>query len=658
LLLTSLAVASAAPAAAAPSLPKLVPPRPKAPPVAVPPPALSPPGPAHRLSRGPTLSPKPALPTRAPHQATETSTPKASSTAAKGPTPKGPAGKGLAVTGLAGTGPAVTGPARKGLAGTGLAANGSAAKRHAAEERVAQTEPAGPGAVKAKRSAAKALALLTHAAAAPSAPSSPAPAPTAPAQNALAATTTPVASPLPSTIGATTTTAGTTGPATRKRATPGRTSARGALPRASAPARPLHVVTPVGTSASVSSGTVPAAGARHSTRASGSATSKQPRTQQSSPAIRTIERLVGVIPRWIWSAIGVLIVLSLVLSGGSLSAVARARRVERQRRRLAADVGLLQGALLPAVPELIGGAHTSAAYRPAEGPAAGGDFYDVWELGDGRVAAMVGDVSGHGRAALPQTALIRYTLRAYLDAGMAPRKALGAGAAALDRQLQASFTTVVLAIYDPRESTLTYSCAGHPPPVVLGTRTVEPVLECCSPPVGTGSATGLRETTLQLPGRAQVCFFTDGVVEARTEGDLFGVDRLTLALGQLGDAATAQSLLDEVVARSDRRPDDMAACLLAVPGGERAPSLRAEEVELRGEQTDWQGPRQLLAGCGVDAIRIHAAIGEARSTIAREGAAVLRLRLDGPAPAVEVAAPDVRLTPQDDDGAESALAGR
>jgi hypothetical protein len=332
----------------------------------------------------------------------------------------------------------------------------------------------------------------------------------------------------------------------------------------------------------------------------------------------------------------VLTVLSLVLSAGSWSAMVKARRTERQRERLAADVGLLQNALLPAVPERVGAARTSVAYRPAEGPAAGGDFYDVFELEDGRLAAIVGDVSGHGRAALPQTALIRYTLRAHLDAGMAPRKALGAGAAALERQLQTSFATVVLAVFDPRKRTLTYACAGHPPPLVLGTQRLEPVLECCSPPVGVHSATGLRETTVWVPGATQVCFFTDGVVEARTQGELFGSERLALTLEELGPAVTAQALLDEVVARSDRRPDDMAACLVSLPGTSRPPALFAEEVELRAGQTDWAAPERLLAACGVEPARVEQALREARATVELLGAAVLRVRLQEPEAAIEV----------------------
>ncbi len=362
----------------------------------------------------------------------------------------------------------------------------------------------------------------------------------------------------------------------------------------------------------------------------------------SSGAVRAIERLIAAIPTAIWIALAILAALALTLTVTSWAAAARARRIERHRARLAEDVGLLQAALLPAVPERLRGVGTSVAYLPAEGPAAGGDFYDVFERQDGRIAVIVGDVSGHGRAALPHTSLIRHTLRAYLDAGMTPRAALRSGGAVVDHQIQGSFATVVVALYDPRERLLTYACAGHPPPIVIGSGRAEPVLECCSPPLGTGSETGLRETSVRLPGRAKVCLFTDGVVEARLGGDLFGTERLELTLADLPANGTAEALLERVVAHTDRRPDDMAACVLDVPGSRAAPVLCAEELELGREIAEWQGPERFLFAYGADAALIADTLRQLREKTNRDGRAILRLRLDTPMPEAEVASLAVR----------------
>ncbi len=129
---------------------------------------------------------------------------------------------------------------------------------------------------------------------------------------------------------------------------------------------------------------------------------------------------------------------------------------------------------------------------------------------------IVGDVSGHGRQALPHTALVRFTLRAYLEAGLSPRVAVQTAGAVLERQLGGSFATVVAATYHPRERILIYACAGHPPPLVLGAaRRSPPITACSAPPIGAGMRTGTRQTVVSMPGRAQVCFYTDGVTEAR-----------------------------------------------------------------------------------------------------------------------------------------------
>ena len=388
-----------------------------------------------------------------------------------------------------------------------------------------------------------------------------------------------------------------------------------------------------------------------------------------APAIRTVERIADVVPRGIWIVMGLLGALTGLLAGGSWLASRRARRLERQRGYLAEEVGLLQAALLPAIPERFGPVIASVAYRPAEGPAAGGDFYDLFALEDGRVAVIVGDISGHGPTALPQTALIRYTLRTYLDAGLIPRAALHAAAITLDHQLEGSFATVVLAIYDPADRTLTYACAGHPPPIVLAPEAVEPIVAGAAPPIGAGMPTGSRQTILQLPLGSAVCFFTDGIVEARARGELYGAGRLTATLAALGSEATAKEVLDHVVAETDRRPDDMAACVLHLDGapdlgthlaasngaatngaradgahtngahangGTPAGVVRSEELEIDRAALGSERVQRFLIACGLSETRVAEALRAAHVVVDSAGEAVLRLRFAGGRAEIEV----------------------
>ncbi|HEX3517413.1 MAG TPA: SpoIIE family protein phosphatase, partial [Solirubrobacteraceae bacterium] len=359
---------------------------------------------------------------------------------------------------------------------------------------------------------------------------------------------------------------------------------------------------------------------------------------RSSPLATTITRIVGVVPTPIKILIGLLVALALAMAARNRLTDRRARRLERQRGELLEDVGLLQAALLPITPPRLGPVGTSAAYRPAEGPAAGGDFYDVFALEDGKIAVIVGDVSGHGRKALPHTALVRFTLRAYLEAGLSPRGAVQTAGAVLERQLGNSFATVVAATYNPRERRLVYASAGHPPPIVRGcepeSQPLEPVTACSSPPLGVGMATGVRQSVVDIPGSAQICFFTDGVTEARVGTELYGSQRLAEALAELGPQASADELLDSVSRSADRRPDDMAACVLHVEGSQQPPVAVLEELELDRELASSDRGEEFLRACGVGARDAAEAMHAARAAAERSGSVVLQLRRGGEVPEV------------------------
>jgi hypothetical protein len=300
------------------------------------------------------------------------------------------------------------------------------------------------------------------------------------------------------------------------------------------------------------------------------------------------------------------------------------------------EVGVLQGALLPTVPAELSRLQASVAYTPAEGLAAGGDFYDAFALDDGRVGIVVGDVAGHGRDALMHTALLRYTLRAYLEADLEPRVALQVAGRSLDRGFD-TLATVVLAVYDPNARVLTYACGGHPPPVFLGEADHVPVTVASSPPIGSGLPTGLRQTTVCLPAGSAVCFFTDGLIEARRDEQLIGRLGLIEIIRRLGPHATATQLLDRVAAVADRVDDDMAACMFRVlDGPAEAPSPRIEELEVRrGEPLEITLGR-FLESCGVDTVKRAETIDRATATMQAHRGAVIRVSLPAQGALVQV----------------------
>src|SRR4051812_26424049 len=255
---------------------------------------------------------------------------------------------------------------------------------------------------------------------------------------------------------------------------------------------------------------------------------QQRRGPAGPPVVRQVREIVDVVPGPLKAALGGLALLCLLLFGGYLFSTLRARHLARQRSELLHELGLLQTALLPPVPERIGGVRTSVAYRPAEGPAAGGDFYDALALPHGRAGFVLGDVSGHGREALSHTAFVRYTLRAYLEAGLEPGAAPRVGEGVKGPQLRRSLADVILGVLPQKRGPLSSAAAAHPAPITVGEEPPEPVRAAGSPAVGWDLSTGLRQTTIPLAAGSRALLYTDGLEEAPTrDGGRLGRHRLT-----------------------------------------------------------------------------------------------------------------------------------
>jgi serine/threonine-protein kinase RsbW len=238
-----------------------------------------------------------------------------------------------------------------------------------------------------------------------------------------------------------------------------------------------------------------------------------------------------------------------------------AMRYERER-----DVShALQAGLLGRAPAAVDGAEIATVYRPgSEALEVGGDWYDVFRLEDSTIALVVGDVVGHGLDAAVAMGQLRGAVRALAPTG-SPSRVLDALDLFVQQVPQAAMATLAYAELDLEHGTLTYACAGHPPPLLLGPDGGRLLWEGRSLPLG-ASFEGHRRTqaTDRLANGDTILFYTDGLVEDRGRGISAGLDLLLEVAGQAG-AAAPSSLVDVVVGRlvgDIDSQDDI--CLLAV----------------------------------------------------------------------------------------------
>ena len=230
--------------------------------------------------------------------------------------------------------------------------------------------------------------------------------------------------------------------------------------------------------------------------------------------------------------------LSVVASaiGNSLGAAFR-RSVEVGEYRRISDT--LQAAMLAPVSDL---PTVAARYLPAVGNlAVGGDWYDVIELRDGTRALVVGDCVGHGLEAATVMAQLRSAARAMLlegrDAGVT-LDGLDHFAASVDGALCA---TVVCAVIDRHHRTVTYSRAGHLPPLVVGTDGARWLDGAGGLPLGLLGPDAHRPTeTVRLDADDLVVMYTDGLVERRGEVIDVGLRRLADAVVRLRSSSVQQ----------------------------------------------------------------------------------------------------------------------
>ena len=240
-------------------------------------------------------------------------------------------------------------------------------------------------------------------------------------------------------------------------------------------------------------------------------------------------------------------------------------------KRSANIASTLQEALLD-VPQGFPGVRFGHLYRSATKEAlVGGDFYDVFEVKNERIAVLIGDVSGHGVEAARVATLVKDVAHAFAHQFTHPQKVLAETNDLLIEKRSPGFVTVFLGILDPNTGGLTYSSAGHPH-ALLRTRAGEvELLEAGSAPVGVFPGYSWKDSEVQLMTGDLLLLYTDGAIEARRNGNFFGQEGLVEAFKRWSDPSPErlpQALLDKILSFSGGElTDDVAMLALGLKGG-------------------------------------------------------------------------------------------
>ena len=272
--------------------------------------------------------------------------------------------------------------------------------------------------------------------------------------------------------------------------------------------------------------------------------------------------------------------VAIVSSTFALAAILAANvdrriRVERDRsttledlyareRRLAIA---FQRALLPASLPSVAGVRFSTSYVPStidEG--VGGDWFDAFELEDGRVALSIGDAAGNGTSAAIAMNIVRQSFRNAAEECHDPSEVMRRANRVLLRSGSASLVTAIFGFLDPISLELTYACAGHPPPIVADANGLVRTLPGSGAgiPIGIFNEYAVPTQTVVLAEKELIAFYTDGFIE-HSRDIISGIALLGAALGahvRRGDPDPARAI-DAAIFGSKARTDDAAIMTIA-----------------------------------------------------------------------------------------------
>jgi GAF domain-containing protein len=249
------------------------------------------------------------------------------------------------------------------------------------------------------------------------------------------------------------------------------------------------------------------------------------------------------------------------IAGQAALALDNARLYQQQKQ----FADSMQRSLLPRERPRVVGLDIGAVYASSARMDVGGDVYDFLELADGRLAVVLGDVTGHGIDAAADMAMAKFVFRSLAREHSEPSDFLAAANEIVLEEIgDGKFITMLYVTADGRAGELACASAGHPSPRIVRAGAVEP-LGLRGLALGIAGDQAYEEERVMLgPGDAAV-LFTDGVLEARREGELYGEERLDASLAKhaaLPAEELAVALVEDCRAFGGELADDCAVVVL------------------------------------------------------------------------------------------------
>jgi sigma-B regulation protein RsbU (phosphoserine phosphatase) len=175
----------------------------------------------------------------------------------------------------------------------------------------------------------------------------------------------------------------------------------------------------------------------------------------------------------------------------------------------------LQMKLLPSGEVVAPEAMCAVRVEPAEG--VGGDFYNLFRLGNGRTGVLVGDVSSHGYRAALIMALVMSATAIHAQTTADPAETMAALLATLEEELRETemFLSLCYAVVDKERGTIRWTNTGHPHAFVIGADGEAVRLAATDPPLGLGGDQFHVSSRAWDPKHDLLALFTDGVSDAR-----------------------------------------------------------------------------------------------------------------------------------------------